>query len=480
MNKLSNIDFDRIFYYFNKLCAIPHGSGNMNKISEYCLEFAKEKTLKAIRDDANNVIIYKNASKGYENKQPIILQGHLDMVCQADENIKINFDADPIKTYIDGDYLKADGTTLGADNGIAVAMILAILESDSYPHPPIEAVFTTDEEIGMIGAGKLDFKVLSGKRMINIDAEDPKTITVSCAGGSDFIMYLPICKKPAKGKKATLSVKGLKGGHSGIEINKGRINANLLMGRILNEVSKNTDFEIISINGGNKANAIPRMSNAEILVYNEEEFNKKLDRCIDEIRKEINEREKNFSYNLAYESNGEYEIISAGDKEKLIYSLLCVPNGVVDMSVQIENLVETSLNLGILKTLEEKVMFHFALRSNKESALYHLEERLKLFAKNSDFEYEAFGHYPPWEFKDKSKLQELYINEYNAIFNKNPEVVAIHAGLECGLFASNIKDFDCIAIGPEILDAHTTSERLKISSAKEIFCVLLNVLNKCD
>ncbi len=480
MNKLSNIDFDRIFYYFDKICSIPHGSGNMDKISEFCIEFARANNLKVIRDDANNVIIYKNASKGCENKSPIILQGHLDMVCQANEDTKIDFDTDSIKTYISGDYIKANGTTLGADNGIAVAMILAILESDSYSHPPIEAVFTTDEEIGMIGASKLDFKALSGKRMINIDAEDPKTLTVSCAGGSDFLMYLPIHKKTATGKKATLSVRGLKGGHSGIEINKGRLNANILMGRILNEVSKDISFDIISINGGDKANAIPRTSSAEILIYNEEEFNKKLENCIDEICNEISEREKEFSYNLIYETSGEYEIISSEHKNKLIYTLLCVPNGVVDMSVQIENLVETSLNLGILKTFKEKVMFHFALRSNKESSLYFLEERMKTFAKNSDFEYETFGHYPPWEYKDDSKLQNIYKNEYKAMFNENPEVVAIHAGLECGLFASNIDDFDCIAIGPEILDAHTTSERLKISSAKEIFCILLNVLNKCD
>ncbi len=480
MNKLSKINFDRIFYYFNKICSIPHGSGNMDKISEFCIEFARENNLKAIRDDANNVIIYKNASEGFEEKAPIILQGHLDMVCQSDENTNINFDTESIKTYISGDYLEADGTTLGADNGIAVAMILAILESKSYPHPPIEAVFTTDEEIGMIGAGKLNFKALSGKRMINIDAEDPKTLTVSCAGGSDFIMYLPIHKKSAAGKKATLSIKGLKGGHSGIEINKGRLNANLLMGRILNEMSTETNFDIINMNGGDKANAIPRASSAELLIYDEDDFNKKLENRIKEIQKEISERENDFSYNINYETDGEYEIIIPEQKDKLIYTLLCVPNGVIDMSVQIDNLVETSLNLGILKTLDEKIMFHFALRSNKESALYFLEERMKTFAKNSNFECEAFGHYPPWEFKDGSKLQELYKSEYKALFNENPEVVAIHAGLECGLFASNIDDFDCIAIGPEILDAHTTSERLKISSAKDIFSILLNVLNKCN
>ena len=297
----------------------------MEKISGYCMEFAERHSLKAVRDKANNVIIFKAGTTGYENSEPIILQGHLDMVCQKAEECDVDFEKDGLDIFIDGDLIKAKGTTLGADNGIAVAMILAILEGDDISHPPIEAVFTTDEEIGMIGAGKLDLSLLKAKKMINIDSEDPSCITVSCAGGSDFQATIPVVRERTEGTCIKLTVKGLKGGHSGIEINGGRVNANCLMARILDYAKKLPDFEIIGIDGGDKGNAIPSSCTAELLVKNAEVFVSEMKKYTDIIKKEISERESAFATALEVLKNGSFEVISDKLKDKLIFMLLCAP-----------------------------------------------------------------------------------------------------------------------------------------------------------
>lgn len=478
MNKLAGLKPERVFKYFEELSRIPRGSGNMEGISKYCMEFAKKHSLRAVRDEANNVIIFKNGAGGRENSEPIILQGHLDMVCQKEENCDIDFERDGLKLYIDGDYVKAEGTTLGADNGIAVAMIFAILESDTIVHPPIEAVFTTDEEIGMIGAGKLSVDGLKGRKMINLDAEEPGTLTVSCAGGSDFRMTLPIEREKAYGKKVTLCLRGLNGGHSGIEINSGRVNANILAGRVLNFAKNISDFGIISIDGGDKGNAIPNSCTMQMLVENAEDFVDGLERYLEIVKKEIADREKGFEFSVSVSNEGEFDIINSMLRDKLMFLLICAPNGVVEMSAEIDNLVESSLNLGILKTDNDMIVAHFTLRSNKKSALAFLEEKLSALADYVGFKAERFGHYPPWEYKENSKLQAIYKNAFAEEFGYEPEVVAIHAGLECGIFSSAIEGLDCIAIGPKLLDVHTVNERLCISSTQQMFELLLTVLEK--
>lgn len=479
MSTIANFDPERIFKYFEEICAIPHGSGNMDKIAEYCMDFARNHSLKAVRDNANNVIIYKDATPGYEDAETVILQGHLDMVCQKEEGVDIDFETDPIQAYVDGDYIKAKGTTLGGDNGIAVAMVLALLESDSYEHPAIEAVFTTDEEIGMIGATKLDFDLLKGKKMINIDSEDQDILTVSCAGGSDFVMTMPLARTKAEGTLYTLAVKGLTGGHSGVEIDKGRVNANILMARILNFARKNAHVSLVSVNGGDKSNAIPVLSKADIVVGDQEDFVIKLEEYVNIIKRELQFREESFELDIVKESTGTFDAIDAVLGDKIISMLLGTPNGVVEMSSEIDNLVETSLNLGILKTEDDLVTAHFALRSNKTSALVFLEERLEDFAKVLGFDVKTFGHYPPWEFKADSKLQKLYKDKYKEVFGKDIFVEAIHAGLECGVFSDGLKGLDCISVGPEMHDIHTPRERLGISSAKAVFEVILKVLKEC-
>lgn len=475
MNKLNNVEPKRVFHYFEEICNIPHGSGNMDKIADYCVEFAKRHNLKYERDEVNNVIIYKDGTKEGE---PVILQGHIDMVCQKTPESNINFETDGLDIYVDGDYITANGTTLGADNGVAAAAILAILESESIVHPPVEAVFTTDEEIGMIGAGKLDCTKLSGKRLMNLDTGGIDILTVSCAGGSDCKILMPVKRVKGCGKKVSITLKGLTGGHSGVEINKGRVNANILAGRILNFAKKTCDFDLISINGGDKGNAITPMCNIELVVNETEEFIAKLEDYFALVKKEISEREKDVAISIRVDEEGNFDVVDKESRDRLIYMLLTAPNGVVEMSAEIKNLVETSLNLGVLKTEEDKIILHFALRSNKQTAMDFLEERLTLLASYNGCSVEVSGHYPPWEFRENSPLQEIFINTYEERFGKKPIIQAIHAGLECGILSSKIPDVDCISIGPDTFDVHTVNEKLSISSMKAFFDLLVDMLSK--
>ena len=327
-----------VFKYFEEISHIPHGSENMEAIAQYCVNFANEHNLKVIKDNANNVIIYKNASSGYENAEPVILQGHLDMVCQKDESLEIDFSKEGLSLYVDGDFIKARGTTLGADNGIAVAMILSILESNDIPHPPIEAVFTTDEEIGMIGALNLDMGLLKGKRMINLDAEEDDILTVSCAGGSDFIMVVPAKRNNETGYEVNVNFKGLRGGHSGMEIDKNRENADILAGRFLNHINKLCDFQIISVDGGDKGNAIPNACAIKICTDNPDKFTKAAEDYLKIISAEIYDHEPEFCYNIQIGEQGNFSVIEPHIKEKLIFTLLCVPDGVSKMSAEIKGL----------------------------------------------------------------------------------------------------------------------------------------------
>ncbi|MBE7015375.1 MAG: aminoacyl-histidine dipeptidase [Ruminococcaceae bacterium] len=478
MGILSKAEPYEVFKYFEEICAVPHGSGDMDKIAEYCVSFAKSNNLEYVHDDANNVIIYKNGTKGYEDHPPVILQGHIDMVCQKTEESTIDFEKDGLTIYTEGDFVKADGTTLGADNGIAVAMIMAVLASDKLSHPPIEAVFTTDEEIGMIGAGKLDVSLLKSKRMINLDSEEEDVLTVSCAGGSDFKARLDVKRKTVSAKRVQVTVSGLLGGHSGVEIDKGRVNANILMGRILNTVRESADFGIISVNGGDKGNAIPLLSVAEIATCDVERFMKAFEDCKDLLDMELKGREKDMEISATLGGDGDYQVLDDDCGEMLMYFMMHTPNGIVDMSAEISGLVETSLNIGILKTEDSFVYAQYALRSNKSSALDYLQQKMINFAKFLGFSTEITGRYEPWEYQNNSALQELYTKTYTEVIGKPPKVEAIHAGLECAVFSASIPGLDCIAIGPDMTGVHTTEEKLSISSTGKIFDVLCRVLEK--
>ena len=478
LNKLNGILPERVFYYFEEVCNIPHGSGNTEKIAEYCVDFAKKHGLKYVKDDANNVIIYKDGSEGHENSAPLILQGHIDMVCQKTPESNIKFETDGLDIFIDGDFVKAKGTTLGADNGIAVAMVLAILESDEIAHPPIEAVFTSDEEIGMLGALKLDASLLSGNRMINLDVGCNKEAIVSCAGGSDVLIKIPLERKIACGKKITVTLKGLKGGHSGGAINCGRVNANILAGRFLSYAKKMSDFDVLEINGGDKGNVIPSLCEISLVASESEKFVSGIENYYEIVKSEIADREENFEMLVQVDGEDNYCVLKDDAKDKLIYLLNSVPNGVMEMSTQIDNLVQTSLNLGVLKTNDKEIVMLHTLRSSKQTALDYLEGRICQIASYNECTFETSGHYPPWEYKENSEIREKYLECYQKMFSDKPGIYAVHAGLECGVFASKIKDFDCISIGPDMQDIHTVDEKLSISGTKAFFEFLLSFIKE--
>lgn len=469
---------NRVFEIFCELSKIPHGSGNMDGISKYCVDFANRLGLKCICDDAKNVVIYKDGNKCTENEPPVILQGHLDMVCQKTGDSSVDFLKDGIEVLRNGDILCANNTTLGADNGIAVAMVLSILERNDISHPPIEAVFTTDEEIGMLGAIALDTSVLSGKTLINIDSEEDDTVTVSCAGGSDLKASLSVkrIKRNLDGIKIVLG--GLKGGHSGIEISGHRTNAAVLSGRLLQYLKEKEEVYIASVDSGDKANAIPNLCVLTLACPDASRLVCAVKECLETVKKEIAFSEADFNFEIELLGNAEYDVLSGDDADRLIYALCLVPNGIVEMSAEIDGLVETSLNLGILSSDPCNIDMQFALRSNKSTALKYLENRLKLFFKMLKADITTGGYYPPWELKRQSRITNLYSEAYIELFGNAPKIEAIHAGLECAVFSSAIEGVDCIAIGPSVRDAHTVYESLSISSTEKIYKCLLKVLKK--
>lgn len=475
---LKNINPERVFYYFSNICDVPRGSGDTAGMCRYLKNFAKNFGLEYEIDGNDNVVIYKSGTSGYETSEPVILQGHTDMVCQKTDDYDVNFVEHGIEPYVDGDFVKARGTTLGADNGIAVAMILAILEDDNLAHPPIEAVFTSDEEVGMLGANALDMSLLKSKRMINIDSEDGDTITVSCAGGSDVTAVIPADRYTVKGEAVRIILKGLKGGHSGIEINANRVNADILMGRVLNHLRNEQEFFVVSLCGGDKSNAIPNYCEAQLVSADGNALSTLAEEYLKIIKAEISDIEADFTFCVEVGSADDYKVLSKDASCKLINILACIPNGVMDMSANVEGLVETSLNLGILNTDEEKVNIHVSLRSNKASALKALEERLTAFYGMLGIEPVVFGKYLPWEYNDNSVLRETYKRIYKEQMDEEPKVEAIHAGLECGVFAAAIEDFDCISIGPFLYDVHTINERLSISSTETVYKILLKLLEE--
>lgn len=479
MDKQNDLEPRRVFSYFEEISAIPRGSGHTAKIADFCVQFAKKLGLKYVHDEADNVVIWKDGTRGYEKSKPMILQGHLDMVWQKDPDCGIDFENEGLQLEFDEQYVTARGTTLGADNGIAVAMIMAILESNSIAHPPIEAVFTSDEEVGMIGANQLNTDMLFGRRMINMDSENPDILTVSCAGGSDFTMTIPAARETKLGQKVCFEIRGLQGGHSGTEIDKGRANANVLAARVLNHIRRLAEIQLISISGGTKTNAIPKSCIAEFVTDNAEHLIPRMREYLDEMKDEIAEREPAFAYAIKSGAKDEYRVFSKQDTTKIISALLLAPNGVMEMSASIAGLVETSLNMGILITEEEEIRISFALRSNQASALRALEEKLFAFAGVIGCRTETGGYYAPWEFKKDSEMQRLCIDTYREMCGCEPTVEAIHAGLECAVFSGSIEGLDCISIGPGILDAHTTDERLDIASVKKIYELVLKMLQKC-
>ncbi len=474
MNVLKNIRPEKVFAFFEEISAIPRGSGHNDKIKEYCENFAEQRDLKYISDEAGNVIIFKDASSDSKSTEPVIIQGHLDMVWEKDETCNIDFETDGLELCVDGDFVFAKGTTLGADDGIAVAMCLAILDSDDICHPPLEVVFTADEEIGMLGAVALDFSPLKSRRMLNLDSEAEGTLWVSCAGGVRADISLPVEyeKNDILSLKITLS--GLHGGHSGAEIHKGYANANKVMGVILDMIPESVDFKIVSINGGTADNAITRESVC-VIKTGFPDFARLIGRIFDAIIVNYISTDPDMRIWVERIDCGDESMDSESTKS-VIALLNELPSGVIAMSKEIDGLVETSLNLGILRTENGKVSYSFALRSGVDSEKDKLASRLVDISDKYSCGIELYSDYPAWEFKKESSLREKMAEIYKDMFGKEMTVTAIHAGLECGLFCGNIKGLDCVSFGPDMFDIHTPMERLSISSTERVWNYLLRVL----
>ena len=473
--RLAGLEPAAVFAYFEKLCSIPHGSRNTKLISDYLVSFAQEQGLRYIQDGSNNVIIFQEGTCGLEDRPPVIIQGHMDMVCEKDADCLIDMDREGLDVTHDGECVFARGTTLGGDDGIAVAYALALLADRSIPHPPLEVVITVDEEIGMLGADAIDLSMLAGRTLLNIDSEDEGVFTVSCAGGATATICLPVTRRPVYGPCVKLVVEGLKGGHSGVEIHQNRANANKVMGEFLSRVQKLMPLCITSISGGSKDNAIPRSCqvNQVALGMGLERINDVAAELEKQIREEYDEPEARVYGDDVDAFGGNAIPTELTDK---VIALLCAcPNGVQKMSEQIQGLVQTSLNLGIVNSGEE-VKLVFSVRSSVNEEKKALLARLEELARFNDAVYTQMGEYPAWEYRENSPLRDASVAAYEKLFGQTPEVVAIHAGLECGLLSEKLPGLDCISFGPQMHDIHTGREKLEIASVKRTWDFLLEVL----
>ena len=473
--RLAGLEPAAVFAYFEKLCSIPHGSRNTKLISDYLVSFAQEQGLRYIQDGSNNVIIFQEGTCGLEDRPPVIIQGHMDMVCEKDADCLIDMDREGLDVTHDDECVFARGTTLGGDDGIAVAYALALLADRSIPHPPLEVVITVDEEIGMLGADAIDLSMLTGRTLLNIDSEDEGVFTVSCAGGATATICLPVTRRPVYGPCVKLVVEGLKGGHSGVEIHQNRANANKVMGEFLSRVQKLMPLCITSISGGSKDNAIPRSCQVNLVALGMglERINDVAAELEKQIREEYDEPEARVYGDDVDAFGGNAIPTELTDK---VIALLCAcPNGVQKMSEQIQGLVQTSLNLGIVNSGGE-VKLVFSVRSSVNEEKKALLARLEELARFHDAVYTQMGEYPAWEYRENSPLRDASVAAYEKLFGQTPEVVAIHAGLECGLLSEKLPGLDCISFGPQMHDIHTSREKLEIASVKRTWDFLLEVL----
>lgn len=482
MGTISHLEPTRVFTYFEEICQIPHGSRNLQKISDYFVNFAKEKNLEYVQDEALNVIIKKPASKGYENCPPVIIQGHMDMVAVKKPDCDIDLMTEGLNPMTDGKFVWAEGTSLGGDDGIAVAYAMAILESDDIKHPALEVIITTDEEIGMDGAIALDASEIKGRRMLNIDSEAEGELLVSCAGGMRVSCHLPIKKENKTGLRYRLTIDGLQGGHSGVEIHKERGNANCILGRILYELENVTDIQVISANGGLADNAIPRQAVLECMIseQSKEMFVSTVIELETAIKQELLTKDKDFFVEIKSLGIGDAEVLDKASTLKMAYLLMSLPNGVCAYSADIEALVQTSLNLGMLKMEEEELVLTFALRSSLESEKKVLAQKLDAITKLVGGYTVVSGEYPGWAYKEDSYLREHMKKVYCDMYQKEPNIVAIHAGLECGILSGKLEGLDCVSFGPNLYDIHTTEERMEVASVKRTWDYLLKVLETME
>lgn len=478
MRILENLEPQDVFYYFEEICKIPHGSGNTGQISDYLKAFADEHGLYCRQDELNNIIMVKEASKGYEDHEPVLLQGHMDMVAVKDADCTIDMTKDGLQLEILGDRLTAKGTSLGGDDGIAVAFGLALLAGEEYRHPRIELILTVDEEVGMEGATGLTVDDLTAKRMINLDQEEEKIFITGCAGGARIDIRKKTETEQVEGVLCKLIISGLQGGHSGQEINKERGNAICLMGRLLAALQEKTPVYLKEVSGGTADNAIPNEVCAEIVVT---EWTEDVAAFMEEqfcgLKAEFAGKEDGLKCELQVGAEDALiEVCNRKDSEQWIHLLNVIPHGVIANSVKMKGLVETSLNPGILNVSAVEGMVSTSVRSSNAAAKEALINQLKSLAALCDATVGIRGDYPGWDYDPDSPLREKMVTIYEEMYGVKPQIEAIHAGLECGIFQSKIPGLDCVSIGPDMQDIHTTRETLSIPSVQRVWKFLLKVL----
>ena len=479
MPVLSDLEPREVFAWFERLCAIPHGSHHAKAISDYLVAFARERGLACRQDAANNVVIRKAASAGYETAPVVMLQGHIDMVCEKDADCGKDMETEGLDLFVDGDVIGARGTTLGGDDGIAVAMALAVLDADDIPHGPLECVFTADEEVGMIGARALDASDLKAKYLINIDSEEEGVLTISCAGACRMACTLPVTRAPFDGQTLRGRISGLAGGHSGEEIHKGRANANLLLGRALDEMSRAGALRLIRVSGGTKDNAIPREAEAVVRTGDAAALRRAVEALAAALRAEYHVADGHITVTVTETDDG-LTPMDAASTERAITLLLCAPNGVVEMSMDVPGLVQTSLNLGRLTSDEASLRASFMIRSSINSQKNAVASRLARLAEALGGQAELDSDYSAWPYRPESPLRDRVAEVFYEQYGEKPRIAALHAGLECGILSGKLPELDCISLGPDLTDIHTPRERLHIASTERTWRLLLGTLKRLD
>ncbi len=480
MRIFENLEPKEVFYYFEDICSIPHGSGNTQNISDYCVNFAKEHGLKYRQEECGNAIIWKDATPGYEQADTVILQGHMDMVAVKDADCPLDLEKDGLIPEINGAWIQAKGTSLGGDDGIAVAYALAILAADDIPHPALEAVFTVGEEVGLVGATALDASDLKGKILMNMDSEDDGIFLIGCAGAATVACCLPVKKETVSGQLYAWHIDGLMGSHSGMEISRERANANKIFGRFLAEYMEKTGFSIVSVKGGEKDNAIAKQCDVLLVVPEERTafFEEAVEKFETMLKKEHHFTDPQMHIYVEKEGCGETEVLDRETAQNLMALLIHLPNGVQKRIPELPDSVQTSLNMGILAQTEEEISMTFSVRSSITSEKEWLMKQMQHLTESFGGYCRISGVYPAWEYQPDSRIRPLMIETYEEITGRKPETAAIHAGVECGIFCEKLPGLDCISYGPQMNDIHTTRERLNIESVKRNWELTLAVLQK--
>ena len=476
MRKLIDVKPERVFYHFEEISKIPRESYHEKAISDYLVEFGKKLNLETYQDKYYNVVLRRKATPGYENAPGIVIQGHMDMVCEKESDSNHDFRKDPIDLIVDGNRLRANKTTLGGDNGIAIAMGMAILEDESIKCGTIELLATTSEEIDLNGALSLEPNVLKGKMLINIDSEDEGVITVGSAGGVEIDILLPTEKETLTDVNLyTLSLEKLQGGHSGVEINQKRGNSNKILAEVLHNLKTLTDYSLVEVFGGSKDNAIPR--SGKVVLASSKDIKDIITKVADEVKAKYVSFEPEMSFTLEATTAREVSVLSKKTLDSYIKTIEEIPTGVNTWMKEYPEIVESSDNLAIVKTLDENINIIVSLRSSDPEVLNELKDKIASILKENNASFEFSAGYPEWKFRAESKLREKALEVYKKLYNKDMKVEVIHAGLECGAISQNYPDIDFISVGPNLRDVHTPSEYLEIDSTERVYNYVVELIN---